>query len=126
MPADASGSLSGLPLPGGEAEEENTGRCGLSVGPHRPSGSLIENAPAPSLGDEAGASVRRRSARGRDHWKVISYPSVKFDVAEPPTASRCQAWKLQVSPVTTATKPVGWGTWVLSMAREIEPPAPEF
>ena len=52
--------------------------------------------------------------------------SVKLEVTEPPTASRCQAVKFQVSPATTVTSPVGVGVWVRSSASWNAPPVPEF
>ena len=51
---------------------------------------------------------------------------MKFDIATPPTESRCQVWKLRVWPATTDTKPVGVGIWVRLRSSENAPVAPVF
>ncbi len=58
------------------------------------------------------------------HWKVISRPSVKLDPA--PTPSRYHAWKNQVCPLATGTKPFPWGKAFRSTVRLNMPLAPEL
>ena len=53
-------------------------------------------------------------------------PFVKFEVAVPPTTSRCQAWKFRVCPATAAVGPVGVGIWVRLSSSEKEPVVPVF
>ncbi len=66
---------------------------------------------------KAGFTLVRRSfashLRGAriHHWNVTLTASVKLFV---PPASLYHAWKFQVSPGSTATKPVGCGTAVRS------------
>ena len=43
------------------------------------------------------------------YWKVTRVGSARFEVAPPPTTSRCHAWKFQVSPGRTGTVPVPRG-----------------
>jgi len=51
---------------------------------------------------------------------------VKFDVATPPSESRCHDWKLRVWSTTATTNPVGVGIWFTFKSSENDPVAPEF
>lgn len=58
------------------------------------------------------------------HWNGISTAFVKFEVAAPPTASRCQHWKDHVSPDIAATVPTGCAIAYGSRRVPFSPPDP--
>jgi hypothetical protein len=86
--------------------------------------TLTQGEPKPAPRDlrEAGAGPM---LRGSHQLRSIESPSVKFDVATPPCASRCQNWKFHVSPAATATKPCGVGNRVRSRRNSRAPVALE-
>lgn len=74
---------------------------------------------------ELSMSCATIATRERGQWNVTLTASVKFDVSVG-FASRCQAWKCQVSPGCAATLPNGDGIAVRSIASENVPVDPEF
>lgn len=58
-------------------------------------------------------AANHHGSRSSDHgWNIMRAALLKFETATPPTESRCQYWKSQVSPGAAETKPVGCGMFI--------------